>query len=251
MLTPMAQKVSCVIPAFNEEKTIAGVIEVCLNTPEIDEVIVVSDGSEDKTVTEAKKIKGKVKIIDLKQNHGKGYAVAQGIKEAKNELLLFMDADFINLQPYHLSSIINPVLSNQVDMVIGPNLALEKPFLQRTLLTTPFCGQRCLRKKEILPFLKKMERSKYGLEVLLNDIFRKKRIIATPIISNKELHLLKHKKQDNWLPRYIQEMWEIVQLTAKNKSKEYRKKIKKELSRELSYYFQVSLKKIREYLNED
>lgn len=251
MLTPMIKKVSCIIPAFNEEKTIAGVIKTCLETPEIDEVIVVSDGSEDKTVAEVKKIKGKIKIIDLKQNHGKGYAVVQGIKEAKNELLLFMDADFVNLQPYHLSSIINPVLSDQVDMAIGPNFALEKPFLQRTLLTTPFCGQRCLKKKDVLPVLKKMEKSKYGLEVFLNNLFKKKRVIVTPIISNKELHLLKHKKQNNWLPKYIQEVWEIVQLTAKNKSKEYRKKIKKELSRELSSYFQVSIKKIKEYLNED
>ncbi|MBU2591941.1 MAG: glycosyltransferase family 2 protein [Patescibacteria group bacterium] len=247
----MIKKVSCIIPAFNEEKTIAGVIKTCLETPEIDEVIVVSDGSEDKTVAEVKKIKGKIKIIDLKQNHGKGYAVVQGIKEAKNELLLFMDADFVNLQPYHLSSIINPVLSDQVDMAIGPNFALEKPFLQRTLLTTPFCGQRCLKKKDVLPVLKKMEKSKYGLEVFLNNLFKKKRVIVTPIISNKELHLLKHKKQNNWLPKYIQEVWEIVQLTAKNKSKEYRKKIKKELSRELSSYFQVSIKKIKEYLNED
>lgn len=246
----MSQKVSCIIPALNEEKTISGVIQTCLDTPEIDEVIVVSDGSKDKTVLKAKRFDNKIKLIDLKQNHGKGYAVAQGIKIAKNKVLLFMDADFVNLKPYQLSSLMTPVISKQVDMVIGPNFAWENSLLQGTI-SIPLCGQRCLRKKDLLPHLKEIEKSKYGLEIFLNNVFKKKKTIAVPIISRKKLHLLKHRKQKNWIAKYVQEFWEIVQVSTKNKSKEYQEKFKKELGKELSSYLKISLKKIKEYLNED
>ena len=44
------EKISqCYYPAFNEEKTVAEVVKVCLKTPEVGEIIVVNDGSQDKT----------------------------------------------------------------------------------------------------------------------------------------------------------------------------------------------------------
>jgi len=247
----MIKKITAIIPAFNEEATVRGVAKACLKTPEVDQVIVISDGSSDNTVAQAKSIKDKrLTVVDLPKNRGKGYAVAQGIKIAKNDILLFMDADFINLKPYHLSSLVVPVLSKQVDMAIGPNFVWERSILQGTL-SIPLCGQRCLKKKDLLPHLKEIEKSKYGLEILLNNIFRKKRVIVVPIISEKKLHLLKHEKQKNWVAKYVQEFWEITQMSTKNKSKEYREKLKKELGKELSSYLKVNIKKIKEYLGED
>ncbi|HRR05548.1 MAG TPA: glycosyltransferase family 2 protein, partial [Candidatus Woesebacteria bacterium] len=91
--------VSVIIPAFNEEKTVAEVVKVCLKTPEVGEIIVVNDGSRDKTKEKLKAFRGKdkVKAINLSKNHGKGYAVAQGIRAARYDYLLFLDADLINL----------------------------------------------------------------------------------------------------------------------------------------------------------
>ena len=165
-------KVSCIIPAYNEESTIAGVVKTCLKTPEIGEIIVVSDGSTDTTVDRVRQIKSKkIKIINLPENHGKGFAVAQGIKEAKNEFLLFLDADLINLEPHHLSSLIWPVINNRADMTV----AIWGSFSPNVLYSWQLNGQRCLEAKFIKRFLKELSSSKYGLEILLNEIFKNKR----------------------------------------------------------------------------
>jgi glycosyltransferase involved in cell wall biosynthesis len=77
-------KASCIIPAYNEESTIVGVLKACLKTPEIGEVIVVSDGSTDKTVNRVRQAKSKkLKIIDLPENHGKSFAITQRSKSGK------------------------------------------------------------------------------------------------------------------------------------------------------------------------
>ena len=91
-------KVSAIVPGFNEEKTISKVVDCLLKSPEIKEVIAINDGSTDKTLTILKRFKSQIKLIDLKKNQGKGYALTAGINQAKNEVLMFMDADLVNLK---------------------------------------------------------------------------------------------------------------------------------------------------------
>ena len=77
-------KKSTIIPAYNEEDGIKGTIDACkkvLNRG--DEIIVVSDGSTDKTVEIAKKTG--VRVLDYKKNKGKAGALKTGFKAAKNE----------------------------------------------------------------------------------------------------------------------------------------------------------------------
>lgn len=94
-------ELSVVIPAYNEEKRLPTTLEkVCqfLNESSYQgiEVIVVDDGSSDNTagvVNEMAKECEFVKLIKLPGNRGKGYAVNQGVLEAKGDYVLFMDAD--------------------------------------------------------------------------------------------------------------------------------------------------------------
>lgn len=93
-------KLSIVIPAYNEEKRLPKTLESIdeyLVKQEYDyEILVVSDGSTDKTaqITENLKLKIKnLKLIDNKKNNGKGYVVKQGMLSAKGEYRLFTDAD--------------------------------------------------------------------------------------------------------------------------------------------------------------
>lgn len=249
-MSDVRNKASCIIPAHNEEKTVAGVIKTCLKTPEIGEVIIVNDGSRDKTVEKVKKFKEKVALINLPKNTGKGSAVIEGVKISQYNYLLFLDADLINLKPHHLSSLIRPVINKEVDMVIGPNnIFLKRPKLIPAILA--FCGQRCLRKKIILPFLKELSESKYGLEIVLNDIFKKKKIAVVPLISNKNLHLIKPKKQKDWFSSYVKEIWQVTQKTIKTRSEAYQAKIKEQILENLSLYFKTNIRKIKEYLQED
>ena len=94
----MAQKISLVIPAYNEEKlivsSIKNILTYMLKNKYNFEVIVIDDGSKDKTKEKIKSIKNKhLKLISYKPNRGKGHAVKTGMLAAKGDLLLFLDAD--------------------------------------------------------------------------------------------------------------------------------------------------------------
>ncbi|MEK7086813.1 MAG: dolichyl-phosphate beta-glucosyltransferase [Patescibacteria group bacterium] len=91
---------SVVIPAYNEEKRIAGtlksVFDYLSRQKYFWEVIVVSDGSKDGTAEEVQKFAARHKgfqLIKNLENHGKGYVVRQGMLTAKGERRLFTDAD--------------------------------------------------------------------------------------------------------------------------------------------------------------
>ena len=91
---------SVIIPAYNEEKRISNTllaIDHYLSKQDYTyEIIVVSDGSKDKTTQIAEKFSGLIKnlrLIDNQKNHGKGWVVRQGMLKAKGEYRLFMDAD--------------------------------------------------------------------------------------------------------------------------------------------------------------
>jgi glycosyltransferase involved in cell wall biosynthesis len=105
---------SIIIPAYNEEHRITNTLEdinqKLQNKNWNYEILVVNDGSKDKTAEVVNnlipKIKG-LKLIDNKENHGKGFVVRQGMLEAKGKYRLFMDADnsvtidqFDNFLPY-------------------------------------------------------------------------------------------------------------------------------------------------------
>lgn len=93
-------KVSLVIPAYNEENRITSTLEKTISYLDnflLDyEIIVVNDGSYDKTVNVVNVIASRnpyIKLINLPKNSGKGFAVRTGMLSATGELILFMDAD--------------------------------------------------------------------------------------------------------------------------------------------------------------
>src|SRR3989338_6695321 len=96
-------RLSIVIPAYNEEERIGStldrIIEFATQKQGLlgdTEILVVSDGSKDRTVLIAQERQRrfpKLQVIDNKENHGKGWVVRQGMLEAKGSLRLFTDAD--------------------------------------------------------------------------------------------------------------------------------------------------------------
>ncbi len=88
--------VSIIIPVFNKEKHLRKSIDSALNlTYKEKEIILVNDGSHDNSYDICKEYerKGLVRFINLEKNHGKAHALNSGIKAAKGELILTMDAD--------------------------------------------------------------------------------------------------------------------------------------------------------------
>ncbi|MBI4262696.1 glycosyltransferase family 2 protein [Candidatus Uhrbacteria bacterium] len=109
--------IAAVIPAFNEEYTIGSVVRAVRAVPDIDVVIVVNDGSNDRTSAIARA--AGATVIDLPQNIGKGGAMRVGALSTKADVLFFADADLIGLRPQHVQSVIDPVMHGHAAMCIG------------------------------------------------------------------------------------------------------------------------------------
>ena len=108
-------QVTVVIPAYNEEDTIAEVVRA-VKVLECD-IVVVSDGSEDATVERAKA--AGARVIDQKPNAGKGEAIFAGVSAAQTEFVLLLDADLVGLTRNHFDRLLKPVLEGEQDMTIG------------------------------------------------------------------------------------------------------------------------------------
>ncbi|MFQ6050276.1 MAG: glycosyltransferase family 2 protein [Candidatus Hydrothermarchaeota archaeon] len=109
-------KVSVVIPAYNEERFIGNLLE---KIPKKYQIIVVDDGSTDNTSKEAQI--HDVEVIRHDENKGKGEAIKTGLGKANGDVVVFMDADFQH-DPSHIERIIEPILRDEADVVIGSRL---------------------------------------------------------------------------------------------------------------------------------
>ena len=113
------KRISVVIPAYNEERRLPGVLG---RIPDfVDEVIVVDDGSSDRTYEAARAFAEKdsrIKAIKLKENCGKGCAMREGVKNSSGDVVVFMDADGQH-RPEDIIKLVEPIASGEVDMVIG------------------------------------------------------------------------------------------------------------------------------------
>jgi len=111
--------ISVVIPAYNEEKNIGEVLSKTISVMESlgnpYEIIVVNDGSTDRTLEIAHAYK--VTVLTNGRNRGKGYALRRGFRYAKGSIIVTIDADGAH-DPKDIPRMINPVF-NGVDIVSG------------------------------------------------------------------------------------------------------------------------------------
>jgi glycosyltransferase involved in cell wall biosynthesis len=175
--------VTAIVCAYNEEDTISGVLKALILAREIEEIIVINDGSTDGTSETLEKfygIKG-IRIIELLSNKGKGFAMAEGVIHARTPILVFVDADLLNFDPRFVGQLVSPLLEKKADMVIGHPTENDldhwlNPF-------KPISGERALFKEDILPLIEQMQKSRYGVETLINFYYRakRKRVVYVPL----------------------------------------------------------------------
>lgn len=116
-------KLSIVVPVFNEEKTVIQILKIVSS---IDygipsEIVVVNDGSTDKTpekLTKAKDMIKNIRIISYQRNRGKGHAIRKGIKNSNGDIIVIQDAD-LEYNPNQIPDLIQPILDGEYKVVYG------------------------------------------------------------------------------------------------------------------------------------
>jgi len=137
-------EISIVIPAYNEEKrigkTLERVYEYFKKKKTEFEIIVVDDGSNDRTVEIVEKFssdKKEIRILKHEKNMGKGKAVKTGILDAKGNLILFTDADLST--PIEEFEKLKKKIENGYDIAIGSRalkgskIVIPQPFYRRII----------------------------------------------------------------------------------------------------------------------
>ena len=126
-------KLSIIIPCYNEEKTIAKIIEkIITSSPYKNEIIVIDDCSTDKSreILETTLADKFSKLIINDKNYGKGYSVRKGIEASTGDIILIQDAD-LEYDPSDYSKLVEPIIKRYADVVYGSRFvgAQEKRML--------------------------------------------------------------------------------------------------------------------------
>jgi glycosyltransferase involved in cell wall biosynthesis len=192
-------KLSIVIPVYNEEKTILEIISSVKAQPYEKEIIVVDDGSTDKT---AELLSAQndpaIKIISYKPNRGKGYALRQAFQKATGDIVIIQDAD-LEYYPDEYGLLIEKIVQDKADAVYGTRfvgshrvfyfyhflgnfiLNMAANVILNTTLSDLMTGAKAFR----APVIKSLKlcANRFGIEVEMTaEIFRRKyRVYEVPI----------------------------------------------------------------------
>jgi glycosyltransferase involved in cell wall biosynthesis len=198
-------RISAIVPVYNEETTVSQVVRKLLSLGIFHEVICIDDGSSDQSLQKLKKFGEKIMLISFNKNQGKGKALAAGIEAAQGDLVAFIDADLTNLSERHVEILLSPMLRGEADAVLGYPKRGDMPNL-----TAHLTGQRVYRRADLLPHLDRIAPSRFGVEVLLNDLFQDRRVVMRPLQDLVGLTKAEKRSLGQAIREYVEEGQEIV-----------------------------------------
>jgi len=224
------KKVSIVIPVFNEETTLRKILDLVEKSPLSlqKEIIIIDDGSTDKSREILKEYASKHKVIFLEKNCGKGTALRRGFAEATGDAIIIQDAD-LEYDPIEYSFLLQPILRGNADVVYGSRFVTAFPrrvlyfshYLANkslTFLSNLFTGlnisdmETCYKvftrqaMKEILPCLKA---KRFGIEVELTAQIAKHRLRVYEVGISYKGRTYKDGKKINWKDG-LAAVWHII-----------------------------------------
>jgi len=158
----MGGKTSIIIPVYNEEENIGEVIKEVKRLDLDKEIIIVDDGSKDRTVDLVEKYEG-IRLIKHKKNLGRGGAIRTGINNAKGDIIYILDGD---REHKPTEELVKPILRNEAEVVYGNRLnnpagmtklhlmgnkvlSLVGSFIAKQKLNDVYTGSKCFRKETI------------------------------------------------------------------------------------------------------
>ena len=199
--------ISCIVPVYNNQRTVLRVLNILLSCDDIDEIIVVDDFSEDNSAKKIKALVPKIKAVFNQHNLGKGSAVVKGIRIAKGETILVCDADLSTIKKHHITNLIREYKLGGWDMVIAGRES-DKGWWY--YLMARLSGERIFKKRAIEQYLKIIAQSGNGVEQIINFCHRDKKVKI--IISKNIGHILKYQRGNlkGALVDYVQEIFQII-----------------------------------------
>jgi dolichyl-phosphate beta-glucosyltransferase len=198
--TVKALVLSVVIPAYNEEERLPMTLKRTydyLSTRSVSfEVIVVDDGSTDRTVAMAERFfrsrKGGTVLKNL-GNHGKGFSVKRGVLRARGRYILFSDAD-LSTPIEELDKLLQPIQDGSCDIAIASrghresDVRVPQPWYRKTMgqifnifvqllavrgIKDTQCGFKCFKKDAAMRIFPQQQLTGFGFDVEILYIARK------------------------------------------------------------------------------
>ncbi|CDF57946.1 glycosyltransferase family 2 protein [Thermobrachium celere] len=184
-------KIDCIIPAYNEERTVGEVINVVKEVEIIRNIIVVNDGSTDNTANIARE-KGAT-VIENPKNLGKGGAIKNGIENTDADIILLLDADLIGLTKKHVIDLLTPVMNDEADMTVGIFSSGRLATDLAQFVAPNLSGQRAL-KRYVIDTMDNLDMTKYGVEVALTKHASKMKYRVINVELKDMTHIMKEEK---------------------------------------------------------
>lgn len=185
-------KVAAVVPAYNEEERIPAVLDAIKAAKLVDEIVVVSDGSTDRTYDIASSDPA-VKAVELEVNRGKGGAMRAGAESTDADVVLFLDADLIGMDGEKVDAIIQPLIDGSADMAIGI-FKSGRGATDLAQLIAPFIsGQRAMRRDTFIG-IPQLEDARSGVETAITKYYRSRKLRVRRVTLAGCTHCMKEEK---------------------------------------------------------
>ena len=182
----------CIIPAFNEAPTVAGIARIAVEHPLIGRVFIIDDGSTDDTSEKARAVEG-VNLITHKVNGGKGKAMRTGLDATDEPIVIFLDADLVGLKPHHITDLMKPVLEGDADMSVGLFRGGRIHTDLAHMITPSLSGQRTVQRSVIENM--DMDSVGFAIERALTELWETGVIKVKEIIWKGVTHRTKEEKR--------------------------------------------------------
>ncbi len=188
-------RVTVIVPAYNEARTIEQVLRR-LTELELDaEILVVDDGSADDTIAIVSALEPQIpglRLIVHEQNQGKGAAVRTGINASTGEIVMIQDAD-LEYDPSDIPKLLAPIFSGAADVVYGTRLRGGEP--QRAHLFWHYAGNRFLSLLTNILYNTTISDMEVGYKAFKGDLIRSIKLVSNDFAFEPEVtaKILRHK----------------------------------------------------------
>lgn len=185
-------KVAAIVPAYNEEERLPAVLDAIKAAELVDEIVVVSDGSADRTY-EIASADPAVTAIQLEVNRGKGGAMRAGADSTDADVILFLDADLIGMDGAKVDEIVRPLVDGSADMSIGIFKSGRGVTDLAQLIAPYISGQRAMR-RDTFAGIPKLEHARSGVETAITKYFRTHKLRVKRVTLRGCTHCMKEEK---------------------------------------------------------